>query len=259
MKRGLVCSAALAVVTAAVLAPRVSTAKCMYRRMQAFPRAGVHLPLNGRIVVEGYGADEDLVKDIAVHHPELWSAGDRVPLRAAAMNVGGFNITQVVLVPERQLLPKTKYTLRIYAPERPASDDSEEKTRETFTWTTGASTDRAAPRWQAPPRAADRVYRELGCGPEAYVTVHVPVADAQPVQVLAEVRPAGGGPTARYLLQPQEGAIQIGHDMCSGPFQLADKGRYDVTLTAFDAAGNASPAPGPTLQIVAPSPKDATP
>lgn len=259
MKRGSVCSAALAVVTAAVLAPRVSTAKCMYRRMQAFPRAGVHLPLNGRIVVEGYGADEDLVKDIAVHHPELWSAGDRVPLRVATMNVGGLSITQAVLVPERPLLPTTKYTLRIYAPERPASDESEEKLRDTFAWTTGAGADRAAPRWQAPPKVADRVYRELGCGPESYVNVQVSVADAQPVQVLAEVRPAGGGPSARYFLQPQEGAIQIGHDMCSGAFQLADKGRYDVTLTAFDAAGNAAPAPGPALQIVGPGPKDEKP
>lgn len=253
MKRGLVAAIAFA---AAVFAPRASAAKCAYRYLHAFPPAAAHLPLNGRIVVEGYGADTDVVKEIAVYHPELSSDGDRVPLRVAETNVGGFNITQVVLVPARPLLPKTKYTLRIHAPERRASDEAEEQLRETFTWTTGAGADRAAPRWQAPPKAGERVYRELGCGPESYVNIQVSVADAQPVQVLAEVRPAGGGPGARYLLQPQEGAIQIGHNMCAGAFQLADKGRYEVTLTAFDAAGNASAAPGPALQIVAPSPED---
>jgi len=115
MKRAWVCSAALALAT---LAPRASEAKCAYESVRAFPPARAHLPLNGRIVVEGYGASQDVVKEIASYHPELWSAGDRVALRVRDTNVGGFRLTQVVLVPERPLLPKA---LRIVAP-RPENE-----------------------------------------------------------------------------------------------------------------------------------------
>jgi hypothetical protein len=44
--------------------------------------------------------------------------------------------------------------------------------------------------------------------------------------------------------------------MCSGPFKLGGGVEYRVTLTAVDAAGNASVAPGEPVKIVGPAPKD---
>jgi len=239
-----------------VCAPRASEAKCAYQRVEAFPPASTRLPVNGRIVVEGYGEAQSMVKAIATHHPELWAEGDRVSLRVVETNVGDFRLTQAVLVPERPLLPKTRYTLRIYESDLPVSDDSEIKLRDTFAWTTGSGADHGTPHWQAPPQTGKRVYEELGCGPEIYVEVSVSVADPSPFQVRAELRPVGGGPASRYLLQPQHGVIEIGHGMCSGPFELSDGRSYTVTLTAVDVGGNISPAPGPVLQIASPGPKD---
>src|SRR5262252_10566053 len=43
-----------------VCAPRASKAKCAYQRVEAFPPASARLPVNGRIVVEGYGEAQSM-------------------------------------------------------------------------------------------------------------------------------------------------------------------------------------------------------
>ena len=45
--------------------------------------------------------------------------------------------------------------------------------------------------------------------------------------------------------------------MCGGPFDLLPGRRYAVKLTAVDAAGNETPAPGGPLEIVGPVDRDA--
>ena len=74
----------------------------------------------------------------------------------------------------------------------------------------------------------------------------------------ADLRPADGGNPLRYLVQPSQGVIAIGHGMCGGAFDLEPNQHYSMTLTAVDAAGNETPAPGPPLKIVGRAPKMAS-
>ena len=131
---------------------------------------------------------------------------------------------------------------------------------QSFEWTTTAGADQVAPRWRNAPKVKPGVHGLYGCGDAVYVPVSVPFdGEADDVRIVAEVRPiagsvipAGGPATARYLLRPRGDEIKIGHEMCGGPFELEPGRRYTVKLTAVDAAGNASPAPGRPMQIVGP-------
>ncbi len=74
----------------------------------------------------------------------------------------------------------------------------------------------------------------------------------------ADLDPGDGEKPLRYLLQPLQGVIEIGHGMCGGAFDLEPNQHYSVTLTSVDSAGNETPAPGPPLEIVGPAPRVAS-
>lgn len=72
---------------------------------------------------------------------------------------------------------------------------------------------------------------------------------------LVDVAPVAGGPHVQYLVAPRDGVVEVGHGMCSGPFELAPGGRYRVTLAAVDLAGHTVVAPGSGFEIVGPMPR----
>ena len=245
MKRGLICSAAIALCT---LAPRASDAKCEASHDSVFPATASVLPTNGRIVLTRHGLLLD--SPIAEMRPlELRAETERVPLRVAETNMGVKNV-QYVLVPARVLQPNTRYTLRIQTDdgsEGPSLRDGSE-----FAWTTGSAADSTPPRWRARPRVGGSLNQRYGCGPAIYVNVTAPVDGAL---VRVELRATDGGQTSRYLMRPFDDVIDVGHQMCGGAFDLAPNRRYVVSLTAVNAAGNETPAPGRRLEIVGPAPK----
>jgi hypothetical protein len=213
--------------------------------------------VNGRIVVTRTSLLSQGLKT-KLEALELRSETDRVPLRVVETNVG-FQEAQFVLSPVRHLHAETRYELW------KAVSGSEEQVhgwKSGLAWTTGPATDDAAPRWRSRPTVGENRYVRYGCGPESLVEVNVALHDPSvdprndgAVRVRAELRPSDGGRTLRYLLEPFEGVIQIGHGMCSGGFSLEPNRRYVVTLTAVDAAGNEARAPGRPLEIVGPAPK----
>lgn len=252
---GMVKTAALAL--AAALLPVAAQAKCAYYTSWTFPEAGATLPTNGRIVLDGYGALQPVIAEIEARRPELRSATERVALRVVTIHKGQFNLTQVVLAPVRELRPRTRYELHLELrkDDKPVVrfDGGKEAA---YSWTTGPGPDQAVPEWAGAPRATGGKFAQLGCGPEAEAFIASAASDPSGVIFLARVVPAGGGEAVEYLLPAREGTLKVGHGMCSGPFQLTGGAQYEVTLTAVDAAGNASAAPGPPVKIVGPAPKD---
>ena len=254
MRRALVWVAAC---VGTALAPTAVSAKCAVGGDTVHPRTA-HLPLNGRIVLTRswlLNADSEKTNLEAL---ELRSDADRVPLRLVETNVGVGQV-QFVLSPVRALLASTRYTLR-----RKGDVGGEASARgpaAAFVWTTASAPDKSPPRWRRRPTVGDASYVRYGCGPATRVKVNVavddvltdPDADAA-VQVRVELYSHDGGSPLRYLIEPVNGVIEIGHGMCGGAFPLQPDERYSVVRTAVDAAGNETPAPGRPLEIVGPAP-----
>jgi hypothetical protein len=257
MKRALV---GIAACLATALAPLAASAKCGIGGDSVYPRAS-RLPLNGRIVLTRSGLANAESGPPNLEPLELRSSADRVPLRVVETNVGVGQV-QFVLSPVRPLLAATQYTL---ARKDQKDDDGREagarRSTETFVWTTASAPDKSAPRWRSRPKVGEASYVRYGCGPATRVKVNVAVHDVltdrgadAAVQVRAELYSHDGGSPLRYLIAPINGVIEIGHGMCGGAFPLQPNERYSVVLTAVDAAGNETPAPGGPLDIVGPAP-----
>lgn len=254
MKRAL---AGIAACVATALAPPAVSAKCAAGGDSVYPRAS-RLPLNGRIVLTRSGLLNAESGPPNLEPLELRSSGDRVPLRVVETNVGVGQV-QFVLAPVRTLLAATQY--RLSRKDDEGRDAGARRSTETFVWTTASGPDKSAPRWRSRPKVGDASYVRYGDGPATRVKVNVavddvltdPGADAA-VQVRAELYSHDGGSPLRYLIAPINGVIEIGHGMCGGAFPLQPNERYSVLLTAVDAAGNETPAPGEPLNIVGPAP-----
>lgn len=205
------------------------------------------LPMNTQIVVERYDVRGGLRRVMEQKPLVLVGAGAPVPLQITAAYTGEMHMEQVVLVPARALVANSQYQLRLPGASQP------------FPVRIGAMTDTTPPVWREAPRVRESHYVPFGCGPSLGVAIEVPVQDDGPQLFLrASVLPIGqtteGPRPVLYLLVPQKDRVTIGHSMCSGEFRLQSKVQYQVQLTAVDLAGNETPAPGPPLTIVGPSP-----
>jgi hypothetical protein len=236
-----------------VLLPQVVLALCMEESLTVWPPPGQPLPVNGQLVLEGYGRTQEPVARIAEHSPRLVTEGDEVPLRIIAIHRGEKRLTQAVLQPERPLQPDRRYALRLKQPV--ASDVPELPARvwrNDLEWMISRP-DVTPPRWREVPRTTGQELEEFGCGPAIHVAVSALVEDDGPrVQVLAEVRRAEGGTPVRFRLTPKGEKVEIGHDMCSGGFELQAGVQYTVRLVAVDMAGNESVAPGGEVLVEGP-------
>lgn len=246
------CEAMRGLVLAVLVVPAMAAADCMDWSWKVFPAAGSTVPPNTRLVLQGHGLARPIVADLAQRNPRLAVGSHRVPLKVIATHVGEFQLTQVVLQPTSPLMPGAQYTLRF--DERPGEVAFRLNRDEVARWTVAEESDFEAPVWRAAPVALAGVIKPMGCGPVVEARVRVALDDAGAL-VRARVTGADGKPR-EFLLAPRDGELAVGHGMCNGAFQLGE-GEWELELTALDAAGNATPAPGPALRFkgVEPSPR----
>ena len=237
-----------------------ATADCMDWSWKVWPPPDTTLPTNGRIVLQGMGLAQKAVAHLAERNPRLKAKSPDpltfappVRLKVVEVHVGEMLITQVVLQPERLLIPGTTYTLVFDQPGDEVEFTEGMYLRGAPRWIAGAQADRAAPTWLEPPTARPGHFKQMGCGPIEEAKVQLAVKDEGPVLVLARVQGATGG-VREYLLTPLEGELAVGHSMCLGAFRLGD-GEWTLELVALDAAGNATPAPGGPLRFKGLEPK----
>jgi hypothetical protein len=238
MKRGLVCSAAIALAAAWwVPAARACKVDQIGEPTKMSPTTNDALPTNGRIVLDRGGGllrgeFGDSLLQIEDRHPVLRSEHERVALRVVE-TYDRRDGTTVVLTATHHLRPSTAYTLVFDPPVEDAAP---------ATWTTASSDDRNPPRWFARPTAEAPVYRRTDCGVDSHVAVNVPTADAPWIRV--EWRQHGERRWRASLNAPTDGQIRV---------WLPLNERYTLKLTAIDFAGNEVRAPGPPLDVVMPS------
>ncbi len=62
------------------------------------------------------------------------------------------------------------------------------------------------------------------------------------------------GKETTYYIQPEEGKINVGHDMCSGAFDFDDSENYEVGFSFMDASGNLTEWTGDRIKFTKPTP-----
>lgn len=214
----------------AVLASFPAFAKCAAISWTVWPSLDTKLPLNGRVVIGGYGTAKPTVEKLASFGPALEATGHSVTLKVSETNVGEMLIAQAVLVPTESLKPGLNY--RLTWKKRPPEFTP------SANWTTSNDKDLVAPQWLSPPFPQPGEHEELGCGPSDNARVDIAVLDNSPFLIRARV--IRGTKRTEYLLRWTKGeSLSIGHGMCSGAFEL--KGDWQLELAAVDVAGNETP------------------
>lgn len=228
---------------AAFIAPSIAQAKCMAGNITAWPPPDTALPTRPMILLEGFGDDQPYIAALAAGGTARLVAGKRrVKLSLDALHVGGFGLTQAVLISPRALEAGRHYTLEVHGPSG--------KRVPITTWVDGASrpmgwTVARAPAGKLALRGGARVtgedYTRFGCGPASHVEVSVPATSGAPLAVevaLTELGGAGAGHTRTYVVPLRDGQLRIGHGMCSGAFRVTGpERRFEAELTVLDAAG----------------------
>lgn len=217
--------------------------------LMTYPAANRTLPVNGRVVFDGRAQAAELAASMKDRAPKLVSGDERVPLDVAEILAGDFTATQAVLVPKRALTAGRTYALAWTG--READHASAKAANGTLRWTAVGTPDTIAPVWSASPASSGGDRHELGCGPVANAKIVVLATDDRTAPLFrVDVTSAGRGAVS-FFTEAQEGAVLVGHGMCSGPVRLVTGTAYDVRVTAVDLAGNAS-APSPVLRFAAP-------
>lgn len=240
---------ALAVLVGAMTTVGLADARCMSFHVMTYPAAGQALPVNGRVVFDGRAHAAELAATMKDRAPRLVAGDERIPLEVSEVLAGDFTATQAVLVPKRALTAGKTYALVWTG--REGDHANAKTTNGTLRWAATGTPDTTAPAWSASPSLAGGDRHELGCGPVANTVVSVAATDDRVALLFrVDVTSAGRAPVS-FLTEAKDGAVLVGHGMCSGPVRLVTGTTYEATLTAVDLAGNAS-TPAKALRFTAP-------
>lgn len=216
-------------------------ARCMSAAVWTWPEAGVELPARPVMLVNGFGGDQDRVA--RTKSASLRSGKHRVPVEIVALNKGAFQLTQLVLRASADLKPGHSYTLWLEGSKKAWSPTRwvDGKTLR-VEWRASEAPAPSAVAWKAAPKAGEGSFTQLGCGDAVHRLVDMPVTARDGlVQVkLTKFYALGDTPTTYVVPLPAEGPLEIGHGMCSGPFEVGGAGQYRAELTLLDRAGQPS-------------------
>ena len=232
----------------ALLLAASASARCMSKNMSYWPPPNTTIDAVPVILIEGYGGHQDTVK--ALKGASLVTLGHRVALTRIGTNVGAFRVTQTVWMPKETLKPGKAYTLVVQGKSktwRPTAyaADSSKKQRHTYTV---AKTPRPALAWTGAPILGDGTRQAFGCGPAINQDVVLPTTREDG---LVEVTIARGAQTQTYVLPlPKDGALALGHGMCSGPFVVGGVGEIKAT---FSLVSGSLTQPGPPQTVTFPA------
>lgn len=225
-----------------------ASAKCMSQNMSYWPSPNTEIDTQPVILIEGMGGHESTVKELK--GASLVTPGHHVALTKIATHAGAFRVTQTAWTPEEPLKPGKTYTLvvkgktKTWRPSRYVGDSSK-KVRLTYTV---AKTPRPALAWTGAPILGESSLRRLGCGPSINQTVALPTTGTGGLVEVTITQ----GPDARTYLVPlsTNGALRLGHGMCSGPFQVGGAGAYEATFSLVNGA-KTNPSTAKTLTFSA--------
>ena len=232
--------------------------------VQVFPKSGTVVPTNFRVLLQFQpeGKRGSWMEPFLKGDPSglLWLVDEdgRVDLRVHERKA-----LQVLLVPTRELRPNSRYVLRTNSTELLQALDRDldmmrqrywpqlEQRETDHHWRTAAQEDIRPSVWLSVP-ATDGVYDSGGlCGRSIQAILRTRLLDewGLPLVRVDFLEPAG---RSGFLLElKRDGtSIGLGWEHCASG--QVGPGKYRITLTAVDLAGNESRAPGTPLVVVVP-------
>ncbi|MEZ4471983.1 MAG: hypothetical protein R3F60_14550 [bacterium] len=230
---------ALALLAALLALPALAHARCASGGLGLWPTPGATLPPQGYLLLEGFGSERERVARLADGQAWLVNRrGQAVALKVAAVHSGFLNVSQAALLPAE---PLTKGTWRLElgpaGKHRPPTFYLPDG-RGPASYEVSGVADEAVIRWTGAPTAEPGDWAELGCGPAIQTPVKVPVEGAA-LAIVTLVRTEGGG---RWWFPVEDGAIRLGHGMCTGPYDVRGPEMQTARIRPLPAAG------GPPLE-----------
>ena len=220
------------------------------------------LPVNGRIVLSG---TPERIEPILASAPSLISGSDTVPLHPTTRYVLSEEFHQVVLAPERLLLPSRDYQL----------DGETESVQDRYHVRTDPDEDTLSPVWNGPPAYIGGCHRDE----EHYLYLALPVGGTGSTAIETELidslgnrqtflafprpdiveqfsgallasetvplkldPPVEPGLIGNMISVPDHILLPIGHGRYGGEIIFPAGANYRIRFTAIDAAGNRSTA-----------------
>ena len=246
---------------AVFLATAAVHAECNEAGLRAWPEPGTVVPPNVHFVVEGVGVTSDLVATLDKSHPAIITIKDGLRFLVTSITDGDEKIAQAVLVPEKPLRGAHEYLVRFHGtgpgePKEYHPTVTQKGKQVRMQWRVGETPDTKAPTWTETPRVLSSKRDERGDGVETFVRIAVSAKDERGMLLYrVRIRERGKGKAWRswFLRAPAGGqSLVVGRGKCSGPFELFPGRRYEIRLSAVDAAGNETNAPGNPLRFKGP-------
>ncbi|MEW5738851.1 MAG: Ig-like domain-containing protein [Myxococcota bacterium] len=239
----------------AALAAGPAYAACRADGLIVFPAPGGVVPTNVQFILEGVGAEQSRIADLAgTDAIALTAPGeDAVQVRAERGWVSQEKRIAIRLKPKKPLKPNTEYTLQLGAAFAGVPVINDALGDNSLRWTTGPNLDKAPPKFRTRPSVAEGFYvQDKDGGLTRLLKLRSTVDDVSPVYLLITMQRVSGSQVKQVYPVPLDGGeLKVGHDACSGTFGFDDGRAYRLTFELFDAAGNRSAERG-KLDLSAP-------
>jgi hypothetical protein len=214
--------------------------KCLSESLTFWPN-NKEININSVFVIDGYGRSQETVNELGkAHKVFLKSNKEEIELIVTEVNVGLYQLTQVVLRPKTKLTPNTEYKLVIkgVTSDKIKKYNTETHKHEDVIWTTTNEVDNQPPIWTSLPAEFDKSYVEYGCGPATYVDFKFRAKETSELLFKVTLKSQSDGTETDYYIQPQGNLIKIGHGMCLGAFNFNQGRNYSVAIDLMDSSGN---------------------
>lgn len=238
----------------------IASAKCANNGIYILSTSPA-LNKNGLIILEFYASSQSLIPDLNKKYAiYLQSGKNKIKLLVTEILKGEFQLTQVVLKPNSELLENETYTLFIdnlpKFEKNPGRYNEQAHKLENLTFKISAI-DIDAPILENSITESKKTIEHFGCGPEEWVYFNIAGQDKSELFVRASVKNKSTGKTTDYILPIKNGQVKIGHGMCSGAFYFDPDDEYEVTFLLFDQSGNIN-KPAKTISFDSPTNQNAS-
>lgn len=229
---------------ALLLAAPCAQAACRADGLIVFPAPGAVVPTNVQFILEGVGAEQARIAELAGTDAIALVAPGRDPVQVKAERgwVSQEKRIAVRLKPKKALEPNTEYTLALGAAFQNVPVINDALGDNSLRWTTGPGPDKALPKYRTRPSVAEGFYvKDKEGGLTRQLKLRALVDDLSPIYLLITMQRASGSQLKQVYPVPLDGGeALVGHDPCSGTFGFDDGRAYRLSFELFDAAGNRS-------------------
>lgn len=236
----------------------VAQADCSSNGLSIFPY-NQNIKKNSIFILDGYAQSQEVILSLNTKYPiYLKSKKKKVLLAVKEICIGQMSVTQAVLYPVEELEVGETYTVCIDSlAELPLTRyNSKTSKYDPVTYTILDESDFISPIFVFYPKETEKAYTPFGCGPAIYVIFDYFVTDSSEVKVKTTVKNLTTETETTYYISANQGKIQIGHGMCSGPFKFEEGEKYEVEFALMDASGNMLNWERERIPFVSPTEKD---